>query len=154
MAFSRQEFWSKLSFPSPGNLPGPGIKPMSPALAGRFFTIEAPGKPEYLYSGRNNLKDLLQSVANIMLDSSVSVTAHTQSQFNHFVLPGPIDMFAYCCLCSAQSLQLCLTLSDPMDCSLPSSSVCGIFLEEYWNGLPFLYFLQIIWYQLLFFELH
>ena len=39
--FSRQEYWSGLSFPSPGDLPGPGIKPeslASPALAGRFFT--------------------------------------------------------------------------------------------------------------------
>ena len=34
-----------LPFPSPGDLPNPGIKPMSPALAGRFFTSEPPGKP-------------------------------------------------------------------------------------------------------------
>ena len=34
-----------LPFPSSGDLPGPGIKPMSPALAGRFFTTEPPGKP-------------------------------------------------------------------------------------------------------------
>ena len=32
MGFSRQEFWSGLPFPSPGDLPDPGIKPMSPAL--------------------------------------------------------------------------------------------------------------------------
>ena len=32
MGFSRQEYWSGLPFPSPGNLPDPGIKPMSPAL--------------------------------------------------------------------------------------------------------------------------
>ena len=39
--FSRQEYWSGLSFPSPGDLPNPGIKPLSllsPALAGGFFT--------------------------------------------------------------------------------------------------------------------
>ena len=41
---SRQEYWSGLPFPSPGNLPNPGIKPMSLALAGRFFTTESPGK--------------------------------------------------------------------------------------------------------------
>ena len=48
MEFSRQEYWSELSFPSPGDLPDPGIEPMSlasPALAGRFFTVEPPGKP-------------------------------------------------------------------------------------------------------------
>ena len=41
MGFSRQEYWSGLPFPPPGDLPNPGIKPaslMSPALAGRSFT--------------------------------------------------------------------------------------------------------------------
>ena len=48
MGFFKQEYWSGLSFPTPGNLPDPGIEPvslMSPALAGRFFTTEPPGKP-------------------------------------------------------------------------------------------------------------
>ena len=45
--FSRQEYWSGLPFPSLGDLPDPGIKPMSPALAGRFFTIEPQEKPWY-----------------------------------------------------------------------------------------------------------
>ena len=41
MEFSRQEYWSELPFPSPGDLPDPEIKPVtpvSPALVGRFFT--------------------------------------------------------------------------------------------------------------------
>ena len=41
----RQEYWNGLSFPSPGDLPDPGTESMSPALAGRFFTTELPGKP-------------------------------------------------------------------------------------------------------------
>ena len=41
MGFSRQEYWSGLSFLSPGDLPAPGIEPVSPALAGRFFTTSA-----------------------------------------------------------------------------------------------------------------
>ena len=48
MGFSRQEYWGGLPFPSPGDLPDPGIKPMppvSPAFAGKFFTSEPPGKP-------------------------------------------------------------------------------------------------------------
>ena len=45
MGFSRQEYWSRLPFPSPGDLLGSGIEPASPALAGRFFTTEPPGKP-------------------------------------------------------------------------------------------------------------
>ena len=45
MEFTRQEYKSGLPFPSPGDLPDPGIKPVSPALAGRLFTTEPPGKP-------------------------------------------------------------------------------------------------------------
>ena len=44
MEFSRQEYWNRLPFPSPGDLPHPEMKPVSPALAGRFFTTEPPGK--------------------------------------------------------------------------------------------------------------
>ena len=43
--FSRQEYWSGLPFPSPEDLPNPGIEPKTPALAGEFFTTEPPGKP-------------------------------------------------------------------------------------------------------------
>ena len=48
LGFSRQECWSGLLWPSPEDLPNPGIEPtclMSPALAGGFFTTSAPGKP-------------------------------------------------------------------------------------------------------------
>ena len=45
MEFSRQEHWSELPFPSPGDLPDPGVEPMPPALAGGFFIIEPPEKP-------------------------------------------------------------------------------------------------------------
>ena len=48
MGFSRQEYWSRLPFPSPGDIPDPWIEPtslMSPALPGRFITTEPPGKP-------------------------------------------------------------------------------------------------------------
>ena len=46
MGFSRQEYWSGLPFPSPGDLPNPGIKPGSPALKSDALTSEPPGKPE------------------------------------------------------------------------------------------------------------
>ena len=42
--FPRQEYWSELPFPSPGDLLNPRIQLMSPALAGGFFTTEPPGK--------------------------------------------------------------------------------------------------------------
>ena len=44
MVFSRQEQWSGLPFPSPGDLPDPGIEPVFPTMAGIFFTMEPPGK--------------------------------------------------------------------------------------------------------------
>ena len=43
--FPRQEHWSRLLFPSPGDLPDSGIEPVSPALADSFFITEPPGKP-------------------------------------------------------------------------------------------------------------
>ena len=50
MGLSQQEYWSGLPFPSPGDLPDPGIKPASPALAGIFFIAKPPGKPHEAYS--------------------------------------------------------------------------------------------------------
>ena len=50
MGFSRQEYWSGLPFPPPGDLPNPGIEPVSPVspeLASAFFTTEPPGNPKY-----------------------------------------------------------------------------------------------------------
>ena len=45
MGFSRQEYWSGLPFPSPGDLPDPGIEPRSPTLEAEALTSEPPGKP-------------------------------------------------------------------------------------------------------------
>ena len=58
MGFPRQEYWSGLPFPSPGDLSDPGIEPVSPAfpaLAGGFFTTEPPGKP-YVFIYTTNKK--------------------------------------------------------------------------------------------------
>ena len=53
MGFSRQEYWSGLPFPSSGDLPDPGIKPMSPALPGDFFLplslLGGPPSPESFF---------------------------------------------------------------------------------------------------------
>ena len=46
MGFSRQEYWRGLPFPSPGDLPDPGIEPRSPALQADALTSEPPGKPQ------------------------------------------------------------------------------------------------------------
>ena len=48
MGFPRQENWSELSFPSPGDLPNPRIKLASRELTSRFFTTEQSGKPSVI----------------------------------------------------------------------------------------------------------
>ena len=51
MEFSRQEYWSGLPFPSPGDLPNPGIEPGSPALQADALPSEPPGKPNVIKTG-------------------------------------------------------------------------------------------------------
>ena len=64
MGFSSQEYWSELSFPSPRDLPGPGIEPNSPALAGRFFTAEPPRCP-FMYISTLKMPFLKQRVKSL-----------------------------------------------------------------------------------------
>ena len=54
MGFSRQEYWSGVPFPSPGDLPNPGIEPGSPAFQADTLTSEPPGK--YLPKGNGRDK--------------------------------------------------------------------------------------------------
>ena len=49
MGFSRQEYWSGLPFPYPGDLPNPGIEPGSPALQADALSSEPPGKPTIVW---------------------------------------------------------------------------------------------------------
>ena len=50
MEFSRQEYWSGLPFPSPGDLPDPGIKLESPAFQADALTSEPPRKPNHMFN--------------------------------------------------------------------------------------------------------
>ena len=56
MGFSRQEYWSGLSFSFPGDLPDPGIEPRSPALQADTLTSEPPGKPSGQVDTASNQK--------------------------------------------------------------------------------------------------
>ena len=61
--FSKQKYWSRLPFPTAGDLPGLGIKPTSsasPALAGRFFITDPPGKPIFISISMSMHAKLLQ----------------------------------------------------------------------------------------------
>ena len=55
MRFSRQKYWSGLPFPSPGDLPDPGIEPGSPALQAESLPTEPSGKGSYIYTCVGNL---------------------------------------------------------------------------------------------------
>ena len=58
MAFSRQEYWRGLPFPSPGDLPDLGIEPGSPALQADSLLSESPGNPHRLAKKK---KDIFQT---------------------------------------------------------------------------------------------
>ena len=56
--FSRQEYWIGLPFPTPGDLPKPGIESMFPALAGRFFTTAPPRKRMIMYTYKHIIHNI------------------------------------------------------------------------------------------------
>ena len=91
MEFSRPEYWNGLPFPSPGDLPDPGIEPRSPALQMDSLPQSHLGHPQ------------------LFLESESEVSPS------------------------------CLTLCDPMDCSLPGSSIHGIFQARVldWAAISF-----------------
>ena len=134
MELSRQEYWSGQLFPSPGNLPNPGIEPGPPTLQADSLPSEPPGKP---------MNTLLSHF------SRVPVRPH---RWQPTRLPCPWDSsgknigvgchFPLQCMklkSESEVAQSCLTLSDPMDCSLPGSSIRGIFQARIleWGAITF-----------------
>ena len=96
MGFSRQEYWSGLPFPPPGDLPDPGSKPMSPALAGGFFTAESRGKP-CRYLCLNKRLAVPDSYSNLGGKTvSVCVCTHVQKERHQNVSVKFISMD--CCI--------------------------------------------------------
>ena len=126
--FSRQEYWSELPFSPPGDLPDPGTEP-SFALQADSLPSEPPGK-----SMGPCCCCCCCQVASVV---SGSVRPHRRQPTR---LPRPWDSLGknsgvgchfllQCMKVKSQSevAQSCPTLSDPMDCSPPASSVHGIF---------------------------
>ena len=73
MGFSRQEYWRGLPFPSPGDLPDPGIKPGSSCIVGRFFTVWATREALQSTSWRANSS--LKKCANKILSRTSNYQA-------------------------------------------------------------------------------
>ena len=75
MEFSRQKYWSGLPFPSPGDLPNPGIEPRSPALQANSLPSEPPGKLQYLHLS-NNIWNILKGPASALSPAWLSASQH------------------------------------------------------------------------------
>ena len=111
MGFSRQESWSGLPFPSPGDLPNPGIDPGSPALQADTLTSEPPGKPYYNFL-RETFKKRLH---NFQILLGLYQPFHWW-WFGHWVCPTFVTPWTIAC-------------QSPLSMGLPR--------QEYWSVLPF-----------------
>ena len=86
MGFPRQEYWSGVPFPPQGDLPDPGMKPMSPAFAGRFFTTEPPGKPYCQISYTFIHSKFINTVSYLLFLCSCVVRTRKVLQIKTFIL--------------------------------------------------------------------
>ena len=146
LGFSRQEYWSGLPFPSPGDLPDPGIEHVPPASAGRFFTTEPPGKPStFSDKAKQVLKKWRVSSEDpghnwslqcpVRLPHSLpwfyttwgvgkSVLATREKEINWFCVAYWSLLAKYPTHMTFSSVaQSCLTLCNPLDCSTPGLPV-------------------------------
>ena len=68
MGFSRQEYWSGLPFPSPGDLPNPGIEARSPSLQADTLLSEPPGKPYVAINILNQIEGRKSTIPKCYLE--------------------------------------------------------------------------------------
>ena len=121
MGFSRQEYWSELPLPGNlGDLPNPGIEPVSPSLAGRFFTTEPPGKPTCWYGRSQNL----WFYYNLIPAIKFLVCLHIYKWGQNLKVLSVRKMVSFRILCG------------PMDCSPPGFSVLGILQARILEWVP------------------
>ena len=137
LGFSRQEHWSGLPFPSPGNLPNPGIQSGSPALQADSLPTELQGK----HSQREFLNFISAAAAAAKSLQSCPILCNPiDGSPPGSPAPGILqertlewDAISFSntgkwkVKSESEVTQSCPTLSYPMDCSLPGSSIHGIF---------------------------
>ena len=137
IGFSRQGYWSGLPFPSPGDLPNPGIEPGSSALEADALTSEPPGKPNVSATAKSlqSCPTLCDPIDSSPPGSPISgiLQAKNTEVVCHFLLQ--------CVKVKSESevAQSFPTLSNPMDCCLPGSSIHGIFQARVleWGAIAF-----------------
>ena len=108
MGSSRQDYWNGLPFPSPGDLPDPGIEPRSPALQAGSLLSELPGKPSiplhfhnffffFLQSGLLKIYSLNFQLHNTVLLSIVTMLYFTFPEFIHLIIGNlyPLTIFTH-----------------------------------------------------------
>ena len=91
MEFSRQQYWSGLSFSSPGDLPDPEIKSTCPALAGGFFTTEPPGKPTNVTGNGSNQEEKSDGKTHKHTQNLVDQDFHLMD-FKMFLHPNSLSI--------------------------------------------------------------
>ena len=152
MGFCKQEYRSGLPFPTPGNLPDPGTKPVYLASSARFFTTESPGKlPSifYLYLTNQIPKSiyLCLLVSSQFLNQYKDDKRHTCTRVHththtHTQKKNKTKSKHSACMC-AHSLQSRLALCDPMwlfvipwTIAHQAPQSMGFSWQEYQSGLP------------------
>ena len=94
MGFSRQEYWSGLPFPSPGDLPNPGIEPRSASLQADILPSEPPGNPRK--SKREIITESLRFVFFRGKIMWISFKTRNLPYFFKFLTPNPVLMHSNC----------------------------------------------------------
>ena len=137
MGFFRQEYWSGLSFPFPGDLPYPGINPKPPVLAGKFFITELPGKPRYMYAAAAATKSL-QSCPTLCdpIDGSPPgspVPGILQARILEWVAISFSNAWKW--KVKVKSLSCVRLLATPWTAGYQVPPSMGFSRQEYWSGL-------------------
>ena len=140
VGFFRQQYWSGLPFPSPGDLLNPGIKPMSltpPAMASQFFTITV--------TWGAHITTMCVLVAQLCTTLCNPIDCSPPGPSVHGILQArTLEQVAISFSKrnyrkkESEVAQSCPTLCDPMDCSLPSSSIHAVSQARVQAGCHFL----------------
>ena len=114
MGFSRQEYWTGLPFPTPGDLPHPGIEPASPALAGRFSITALLGKPGYQAEVTALKKTLLDKIGMFKARNKGSVAGidRARGEYGRIIQGSRAGTAAYRALSMRRSLNLSSALKS------------------------------------------